>query len=188
MSFHRPRNLPGSIARARNLRRAMKLPEKRLWAELRKLDLNIRRQAPIGRYVADFVCHGAGLVIELDGPRHNREDAQAHDHERTCWLESQGFRVLRFHNEQALGDPWGLAEIIATEIRASKALPLDGGGLGGGVSEAATSWTQVGVGAQSRHSPKLCAFTPHPPPSPNEGARRPVPSAAPPPRRPPGNR
>ncbi|WP_340647131.1 DUF559 domain-containing protein [Phenylobacterium sp.] len=148
MSFERLPHLPGAVTRARNLRRAMTLPEKRLWAELRKLDLNIRRQTPIGRYIADFACHAARLVIELDGPRHDLVASQFHDHERTQWLESQGYRVLRFCNEEALGDPWGLAEKIAHEIRASKALPLDGGGLGGGVGEPVTEefkWAPTGV-------------------------------------------
>ncbi|WP_310540969.1 endonuclease domain-containing protein [Phenylobacterium sp.] len=169
MSFERRPHLPGAVGRARNLRRAMTLPEKRLWAELRKLGLNIRRQAPLGRYVADFACHAARLVIELDGPRHDLEASQIYDHERTQWLETQGYRVLRFRNDEALGDPWGLAEKIACEIRASKALPLDGGGLGGGVSEPMTQWTQVGAGAHVRQSPRLCAFTPIPDPSPIEG-------------------
>ncbi|MBP7651598.1 MAG: endonuclease domain-containing protein [Phenylobacterium sp.] len=147
----------------------MTLPEKRLWAELRKLDLNIRRQAPIGRYVADFACHPARLVIELDGPRDDLEASQLHDHERTQWLESQGFRVLRFRHDEALGDPWGVAEQIAKEIRASKALPLDGGGLGGGVSEAVTPWIQVGADAHPGCPPQPCARTPIPDPSPIEG-------------------
>jgi very-short-patch-repair endonuclease len=114
----------------------MTLPEKMLWKELRALGLNVRRQAPIGRYIADFACHSARLVIELDGSRHDLEAAQLHDLERTAWLRSQGYAVMRFANERVLGDVWGVADDIAEAVRSSKALPLDGGGLGGGVAAA----------------------------------------------------
>jgi very-short-patch-repair endonuclease len=121
---------PGAIGRARRLRREATLPEKRLWAELRKLDPQFRRQAPIGRYIVDFACHRAALVVEIDGARHDLPEAQLHDYERTVWLNSQGYRVLRFRNEDVLADAVGVAESIRLTI---KALPLDGGGLGGGV-------------------------------------------------------
>jgi very-short-patch-repair endonuclease len=107
---------PGAVKQARRLRSAMTLPEKRLWAELRKLDLNMRRQALIGRYVADFVSHAAGLIIEIDGGRHDLPEAQLHDLERTAWLNGQGYRVIRFRNEEVLGDPHGVAQLIHAQI------------------------------------------------------------------------
>ncbi|MDR3513431.1 MAG: DUF559 domain-containing protein [Caulobacteraceae bacterium] len=110
------RHAPGAIARARHLRKAMTLPEKKLWAELRRLGLNIRRQAPIGRYVADFASHAAALVIEIDGARHDLPDAQLHDLERTAWLTAQGYRVPRFRNEDVLADPVAVAETIAAAM------------------------------------------------------------------------
>jgi very-short-patch-repair endonuclease len=119
--------------RARRLRRDSTLAERKLWIEVRKLELNVRRQAPIGKYVADFACHSARLVVELDGPRHALDEAQLHDAVRTKWLESQGYKVLRFPNEAALTDPNAVAQTIGAEIRTRRALPLDGGGLGGGV-------------------------------------------------------
>ena len=94
----------GAIKRARRLRGSMTLPEKVLWKALRKMGLHVRRQAPIGRYVADFAVHGAGLVIEVDGGWHDFPNAQLRDVQRDVWLESQGYRVLRFRNQQVLDD------------------------------------------------------------------------------------
>ena len=118
---------PGAIARARHLRRNMTKAETALWAEVRKLGLGIRRQAPIDNYIVDFVHHRSAVVIELDGGRHDDPAAQLYDMERTAWLESQGYRVLRFPNEDVLADAQGTAQLIATAIRFPKAIPRSGG-------------------------------------------------------------
>jgi len=55
-----------------------------------------RRQHPIGPYVVDFCCLAARLVVELDGPEHGTDAAEAYDVRRTAWLECDGYRVLRF--------------------------------------------------------------------------------------------
>ncbi len=95
--------------------------EKRLWPELRILDVRIRRQAPIGPYMVDFACHAASLVIELDGPLHDLEEEQIHDAIRTAWLESQGYRVMRFRNRQAFEQPGLiLAQIEAALPKAAR--------------------------------------------------------------------
>ena len=68
-----------------------------LWKLLRDRrleELKFRRQAPLGRYVADFVCFSCKIVVEADGPWHD----PVHDAERDRWLASQGFLVLRFTN------------------------------------------------------------------------------------------
>ncbi len=117
----------------------MRYPEQKLWALLRKRGLNIRRQAPIGRYIADFVSHAARLVIEIDGPMHETPDVNLRDAERTVWLNSQGYRVIRFANRDVLADPTGVADQIEAAIT-GKALPLDGGGLGGGVAADLPEW------------------------------------------------
>ena len=89
----------GAVARGRRLRGAMTPSEDRLWKMLRKLDVHIRRQAPIGPYVVDFACHARNLVIEVDGGVHERLDEVAlKDFERAEWLRSQGYRVVRFTN------------------------------------------------------------------------------------------
>jgi very-short-patch-repair endonuclease len=69
-----------------------------LFAE--KLGVKFRRQATIGAYVVDFVCFPRKLVLELDGPQHLEPGARDHDHRRTAWLVSQGFRVIRFRNHE----------------------------------------------------------------------------------------
>ncbi|PXA83791.1 hypothetical protein DMC25_17605 [Caulobacter sp. D4A] len=88
-----------------------------LWKALRALDIHIRRQAPIGRYVADFVHHPSRLVIEVDGGRHDLPEEQLHDAERDAWLAGQGYRVLRVRDGDAFGKPEEVAEQVAMEIR-----------------------------------------------------------------------
>lgn len=81
---------------ARSLRREMTEAEDRLWHELRsrRLDrIKFRRQVPIGKYVADFVCLEARLIVEIDG---NQHADSVHDAVRDADLKSRGFRVLRF--------------------------------------------------------------------------------------------
>ncbi|MBI1686070.1 DUF559 domain-containing protein [Caulobacter hibisci] len=95
----------------------MTASERNLWKALRALDLHIRRQAPIGRYVADFVHHPSRLVIEVDGGRHDLSEEQLHDAERDAWLASQGYRVLRVRDVEAFGNPEEIAERVAAEIR-----------------------------------------------------------------------
>lgn len=82
--------------------------EKLLWDELRKLGANFRRQAPIGRYFADFASHGCKIVVEVDGGVHERLDEVAlRDGEREVWLKSQGYRVVRFTDRHVEADVAG---------------------------------------------------------------------------------
>ena len=96
---------PKQTERSRRLRRELTFPEQRLWSALRSrraAKLKVRRQHPIGPYVVDFVCVQHALVIELDGDSHiGRAD---HDRERQSYLESEGYRVLRFGNDDVLND------------------------------------------------------------------------------------
>ena len=88
-------------ASARRLRAKATPTEILLWKRLRAIETegtHFRRQVPIGPYVADFACMAARLVIELDGSQHNTEVNRVRDLIRTRWLESQGFRVIRFWN------------------------------------------------------------------------------------------
>ena len=132
---------PGAVRRARGLRARMNLPEQKLWKELRKLEAHIRRHAPIGRYVADFACHSKRVVIEVEGGVHEVfADVALRDIERTAWLESQGCKVLRFSSKQVMDDLHGVVDAI----KAALALPLDGGGLGGGEVGARAGTSAVG--------------------------------------------
>jgi very-short-patch-repair endonuclease len=71
-----------------------------LWKHLRRFPVRFRRQAPIGPYVVDFVCHRARLVVEVDGGIHERPDVALRDVERQQWLTSEGYNVMRFTNRQ----------------------------------------------------------------------------------------
>ena len=115
--WEREGHAPGATRRARSLRRRMTWSEARLWEELRKLDANFRRQAPIGRYVADFASHGRKLVIEVDGGVHERlAEVAARDLERQAWLEGQGYRVIRFTDGQVRNDLAGCVAAVRTAV------------------------------------------------------------------------
>lgn len=75
-------------------------------------------QKVIGRYIVDFYCHTAKLILELDGNVHDTEEAIEYDTIRTQWLEAQGFRVLRFRNEQVYNDLPGVLETIRRYLNA----------------------------------------------------------------------
>ena len=109
--------------RAKALRHDMTDAERRLWFALRahRLDgLSFRRQAPIGRYIVDFVCHDRWLIVELDGGQHAES---AKDVERDRWLASKGYRVLRFWNSDVLKNRTGVLETILATAREATPLP-----------------------------------------------------------------
>ncbi|WP_428643220.1 endonuclease domain-containing protein [Roseibium sp.] len=84
---------------AKRLRLDQTKGEKLLWRALRELKtdgIHVRRQAPIGPYVADFVIFSRKLVVEIDGDVHGLPEQQEHDRLRDDWLRSQGFDVLRY--------------------------------------------------------------------------------------------
>lgn len=90
---------------AQQLRKTMTGPELTLWREVRKLRQTgfiIRRQAPFGRYVVDFVSHQERLVIEVDGITHTTRRQQSHDAARTNAIEARGYLVIRFTNDEVL--------------------------------------------------------------------------------------
>jgi len=101
---------------ARKLRRTQTDAERVLWLRLRDRRLNgwkFKRQAPIDRYVADFCCPDARLIIELDGGQHSTSEEA--DAKRTAVLESCGYLVLRFWNNDVMKNMDGvLEEIVAT--------------------------------------------------------------------------
>jgi very-short-patch-repair endonuclease len=97
-----------SLDRSRHLRRSATVAERRLWAVLRHRRLRgyrFRRQHRIGAYIVDFACTRYHLIVEADGGQHNESIA---DELRTAWLESQGWRVIRFWNNDILGNTEGV--------------------------------------------------------------------------------
>jgi very-short-patch-repair endonuclease len=98
---------------AKELRKNMTDAERKLWAQLRNRRLQgfkFRRQQPLGKYIVDFVCFEKKLVIELDGGQH--QEQQDYDAQRTEWLQTQGFRVLRFWNHQVLTETGAVLQAI----------------------------------------------------------------------------
>jgi len=90
-----------SIPRARSLRRTQTSAEAKLWRMLRNRALNgwkFRRQHPIDRFIVDFVCTAAKLIVEVDGATHSTAAEIARDAERTRCIEACGFTLLRITN------------------------------------------------------------------------------------------
>ncbi|MGC6400659.1 endonuclease domain-containing protein [Sphingomonas sp. FW199] len=96
----------GINQRATALRREMSLPEVLLWQALRRrpAGLKFRRQHPSGPYVADFYCHQAKLIVEIDGEAHERGDRQARDASRDRWFAERGLTVIRYPACDVLND------------------------------------------------------------------------------------
>ena len=91
---------------ARHNRREMTESETVLWNALREMKAGIRfrRQHPIGDYIADFICLPAKLVIEVDGGYHQEPQQQESDKQRTEFLVSKGYQVIRIKNEEISND------------------------------------------------------------------------------------
>jgi very-short-patch-repair endonuclease len=102
---------------AKQLRGSMTDAERRLWYWLRAHrfhDLKFKRQAPIGRYVVDFICFEQSLIIEADGGQHLMSEG---DKRRDTWLQSDGYRVLRFWNDDVLKRTNVVLERISKAIK-----------------------------------------------------------------------
>jgi len=103
--------------RAKELRQNMTDAEQTLWYFLRAKrfeDLKFRRQQPLGDYIVDFVCFEHDLIIEVDGGQHRENET--YDQERTDWLESEGFDVIRFWNDDVLNKTEQVLEQIRLEL------------------------------------------------------------------------
>ena len=111
-----------NIQTARRLRRDMTDVEKAMWRLLRSRQLDgfkFRRQQPIGPYIVDFVCFSHRLVVEIDGGQHGTETGIAADEVRSRFLEGEGFRVLRFWNNEVAVNAEGVCERIREGASAS---------------------------------------------------------------------
>jgi very-short-patch-repair endonuclease len=101
------------------MRREKGNAERKLWYKLREFNrhgFQFRQQAPIGPYIADFCDHSAKLIIEVDGAQHGEPNGLAVDKRRTRWLESQGYRVLRFWNRDVLTNVDGVEVAILLAV------------------------------------------------------------------------
>ncbi|MGO9007811.1 MAG: endonuclease domain-containing protein [Beijerinckiaceae bacterium] len=106
--------------RARSLRRNSTSAERVLWQRLKNRGLSgfkFVRQAPIGPYIADFLCRDMNLVVEIDGATHSTDAEIASDQCRTSFLEEQGYRVMRFTNEAVYESAEGVLETILAGLQ-----------------------------------------------------------------------
>ena len=100
------------------LRKKQTKEENKLWYQfLKKYPVQFRRQYVIGEYIADFFCHKACLVIELDGSGHYEPEQIQKDFARTKYIESQGLRVLRFTNTDVLKNFSAVCEEIDKRVK-----------------------------------------------------------------------
>ena len=123
------------VAAARKMRRTSTDVERELWHRIRDKQIDnfrFRRQRPIGKYIVDFICLDAKLIIELDGGQHAND--VAYDERRTAFLRSLGYRVLRFWNSEVTENLDGVLERLRGELLGANAnptlaLPLTGEGI-----------------------------------------------------------
>jgi very-short-patch-repair endonuclease len=131
-----------TLVKAQRLRRELTDAERKLWWALRNRQVEgakFRRQQPIGPFIADFVCQDSRLIIEADRGEHAECPA---DERRTAFLESEGYRVLRFWNKDILNNLDGVIRAIADALspphpaRASPESPTSSKGEGIGACDA----------------------------------------------------
>jgi very-short-patch-repair endonuclease len=99
--------------------------EQQLWRMLRSRQTEgygFRRQVPIGGFIADFVCHAVRLIVEIDGGQH--DPSSAAEASRTRFLEAEGYRVLRFWNNEVLDNPEGVGAAIADALHQTSPSPI----------------------------------------------------------------
>ena len=114
-----------TLQKAKILRHNQTEAEQKLWYYLRAhrfMGLKFKRQQPMGYYIVDFVCIEHKLIIELDGGRHQQQ--MEYDQQRTDWLNSQDYTVLRFWNHDVLQQIEVVLERVRLEITLSPALSL----------------------------------------------------------------
>lgn len=113
----------GHVERARQLCRAMTPAERKLWYEfLHYQKPRFYSQRPIGRFIADFYCAKAKLVIELDGEAHSSEQGQAYDEERSAFLQGLEVSVIRFTNLEIMQDFEGVCNAITKTLQTKDCL------------------------------------------------------------------
>ena len=102
-----------SIKKSRELRKNMTPQERKLWNIIRNRQFfgyRFRRQFPIGAYIADFICREKKIIIEIDGGQHNTDENLVYDRNRTEYLNSEGYNVVRFWNNDIDNNMSGVYE------------------------------------------------------------------------------
>ena len=122
-----PDRRPGT-ERARELRKTMTVPEIRLWEQVRasRLGFKVRRQHPIGPYVADFYAREGRLIVEIDGEVHNRGDSPQRDAVRDQLFRLNGYRVFHVSAADVMHNLQGVVDAIRGEAEVPLHHPADG--------------------------------------------------------------
>ena len=108
------------VPNAKNLRKNLTKEERHLWYDyLRTYPVKFLRQKIIGKYIVDFYCAKAKLIVELDGSQHYEEKGIEYDAERTAFLEQYGIRVLRIPNNEVTQNFRGVCEYIDLAVKQS---------------------------------------------------------------------
>ena len=108
------------VLNARKLRKNMTKEERHLWYDfLRSYPVKFLRQKILGKYIVDFYCAEAKLIVELDGSQHYEDAEKEYDAERTVYLEQFGIRVLRIPNNEVMTNFIGVCEYIDIAVRQS---------------------------------------------------------------------
>ena len=109
-----------NITLAKNLRKNATLQENRLWyGFLSKYEVRFQRQKAIDNFIADFYCHKARLIIEIDGSQHFTEQGQKKDQYRTEFLAGYDLKVIRFTNHQIDTDFFGVCEYVDATVKSA---------------------------------------------------------------------
>ena len=114
-----------NLNNAKTMRSNMTNAEAKMWYYLRAkrfFALKFKRQVLIGNYIADFVCETKKIIIEIDGGQHNENDNIVQDKQRSFYLENNGYKVLRFWNNDVLNNIEGVLEVIRHEIFGNESL------------------------------------------------------------------
>jgi very-short-patch-repair endonuclease len=157
---------PGTVERARKLRRDATEAERRMLRGLKGAfpAAKFRFQVPFGPYYADFASHGAKLVIELDGGQH--AEATAYDEVRTRFLNGEGYQVLRFWNNEVMQNLEGVLTVVSQSLPS----PLVGeGGAQRRMRGRAASAAQKTPAPEQETNALQTQRAPHPLPSPTRG-------------------
>ena len=108
------------VSNARKLRKNMTKEERHLWYDfLRTYPVKFLRQKILGKYIVDFYCSAAKLIVELDGSQHYEDKAMEYDKKRTAYLEQYGIRVLRIPNNEVNQNFPGVCEYIDLAVQQS---------------------------------------------------------------------
>lgn len=117
-----------TVEQSRRLRGAATDAERKLWTLLSRRQfhgIKFRRQVPFGTFIADFASHEARLIVELDGGQH--DERADYDARRTAFLNGEGYRVLRFWNNDVLTNPEGIIRALEMALEADEDRQLKDG-------------------------------------------------------------